>query len=329
MSESHKADNAAILKAWNAWKQVCWVDGLGVVLDGRPAIGTKEDADILRKEIRNAFMRKLSPFRLQLEDESEKDGLEDLDCARIFDESMVEYEHCEDPGHERYARGHYGEAAHVRKAKAWKDFVWQAVANSDDPELKVIRGKLTGPHGVINQVVEDWLMREYPCWEVNDRATGKNVLMFAASYDEVCVEKPSDDIGFSDDGDALDNDGDGGKLDEFDFGVDANVLAEWSSQLEKVFADGVGCCVLLAASLNIPIYNDSEVLEALGIGKSAANAALNRMKANASIILSELDPELRDWMLHDTKGTRFWMNWLKNRASAEKAGELILSRVNG
>ena len=59
-------------EAWNAWKEVCWVYGLGKSLDGNPPIGTAEQADILRSEIARGFRRKVSPYRSQLEDEQGK-----------------------------------------------------------------------------------------------------------------------------------------------------------------------------------------------------------------------------------------------------------------
>ena len=51
--------------------------------------------------------------------------------------------------------------------KRYKDFLWTEVRNSkDDSPLKVIRGKLTGPHGIINGIAESYLQLHHPViWE--------------------------------------------------------------------------------------------------------------------------------------------------------------------
>lgn len=338
--------NRKALKAWTAWKDVCWVDGVGKSIDGRPPIGTPDDAEVLRREIKNAFLRKVLPYRMYLEDENGKSKLDDLDFAGVFDNALVEYEHAV-----RYDRGYFGEKEHVRTAKAWKDFTWAAVRESDDPELKVIRGKLTGPLSVINQVVEEWLMSEYPCWLEVDPVTGKDVLKIASSWENMKVEKANDIKESTDSADTLaasarqceersvdDASGDlAGRTrspsdqeeeqeEREDYGVSDDVIARWESQLDKAI-DSRRCCLLLAKVMGLKIYEDEEILEALEICKSVAAVRIKKIKDNPGDVLKDLDVELRDWILHDVNGTRFWLNWIKKRAETEKAGSLILSRM--
>ena len=94
MADHSPEMNARRLKAWNAWKEVCWVHGLGKPRgDNLPVIGTGEDEELLAKAIRNAFLRKLAPFKMQLADSNGNIALlTDLDCAQEFDHALLEYE---------------------------------------------------------------------------------------------------------------------------------------------------------------------------------------------------------------------------------------------
>ena len=40
-------DNARKLTAWNAWKEVCWVHGLGKPRGDLPIVGTEADERLL------------------------------------------------------------------------------------------------------------------------------------------------------------------------------------------------------------------------------------------------------------------------------------------
>ena len=356
MKESSAMEKAAkedrdhkTFEAWNAWKEVCWVYGLGKSLDGNPPIGTAEQADILRSEIARGFRRKVLPYRSQLEDEQGKGVLDDLDFANIFDNKLTEFETVE-----RFDKGHYGEADHVRKKKAWKDFTWAAVKGSKDAPLKVIRGKLIGPLGVINQVVEEWLVETYSCTIVKDPVTGKDVVRFGASMEDESRNQAAAEKELIDSGNTLDaaasqsqdasvddaasaiGAGEGRRdegvsapceaEDGNDYGVSKTVLQKWREKLKKCL-NGRQCCAIFAHVSGVRIYNDAEVLAALGVGKSVAGEMLKDIKSNPMECLRTLDEELRDWILRDPQGTKFFMQWIKTRALAEKAGPLILSRV--
>jgi hypothetical protein len=54
----------------------------------------------------------------------------------------------------------------IGTAKNYKDYTWEKKAQSSDPPLKVIRGKLIGPTGIINAVAEYYLwLNHHTVWE--------------------------------------------------------------------------------------------------------------------------------------------------------------------
>lgn len=341
--------NARALEAWNAWKEVCWVSGVGRSLDGKPPIGTLEQAEILRSEIERGFRRKVCPYRTQLEDEQGKGILDDFDFANEFDNKLVEFETVE----RLDKRFHEGEGR-VRKKKAWKDVIWAAAKSSADDPLKVIRGKLIGSMGVINQVVEEWLAETYSCTVVKDPTTGKDVVRFGISMEDESRNKAAAEKELIDSGNTLDaaasqsqdasvddaasaiGAGEGRRdegvsapceaEDGNDYGVSKTVLQKWREKLKKCL-NGRQCCAIFAHVSGVKIYNDAEVLAALGVGKSVAGEMLKDIKSNPMECLRTLDEELRDWILRDPHGTKFFMQWIRSQALAEKAGRLILSRM--
>ena len=320
-------ENARKLQAWNAWKEVCWVHGVGKQRGDLPIVGTEEDEAILSKMIGNAFRRKLWPYMVHFQNEQGRDSLADIDFAQEFDDALTAYRLSETPGHERYDRGHYGEPNHVRKAKAWKDFVWDAIAASDDPPLKVIIGKLLSKDGVINDVVKDWLLANYAC-----RFEGK-MLVFHKSrdaeaheatndagvegFEQIAMEAISPVEMVEDSTEA-----------ESQVAVDEaiEVPLSWREELENAFSPKI-CCLMFAHIKGVKIYADREILSALGIGKTTAAAELKKLEANSEAVLGKLSQGLREWLLVDAAGTKYFLNWIENRCRAEKAGQLILSRV--
>ena len=341
--------NRAALAAWNSWKEVCWVAGIGKSLDGKKAIGTSEQANILRTEIERGFRRKIDPFWNQLANESGNSVLDDLDYADVFDNKIVEYETVDRVDKRSSV---YADSTRIRKKKAWKDFVWSSVAASEDEPLKVIRGKLIGKEGVINQIVEEWLMENYSCVTVKDKATGKEILKFATSLEDESHNRANQEKEASDSQDSLEasatvsqdasvddavgtledddrrtveGDGPSNGLGTTDYGVADSVLQQWRVELGKCF-NARQCCLFLANGLGVKIYDDPEILSALGIGKTTAAATVKDFKDKPMSYLSALDPEARDWILKEPMGAKFFIKWIKSRALAEKAGRLILSR---
>ena len=59
------------------------------------------------------------------------------------------------------------EKANISKtSKNYKDHTWECILRSDDPPLKIIRGQLVGPKGIINEIAERFLRCNYPqIWE--------------------------------------------------------------------------------------------------------------------------------------------------------------------
>lgn len=323
-------DNARMLAAWNAWKEVCWVHGLGKPRGDLPVVGSAEDEQLLAKMIRNAFLRKLTPFKEQLADSKGNIALlTDLDCAQEFDNALIEYENID-----RRDRRFLGDGeVHLRQKKAWKDFVWVSLATSDDPPLKVIIGQLLGAKGVIHQVVEDWLFANFSV-----RCNGK-LVEFHRSRDAVDYETRGCDG--SDEGNFLENeagkaispdgyepapDADDTPCDDTlevpDWDVPAQTLNSWREELDGAFSPRL-CCLMLAHINGVKLYADAEILETLGIGKTTA---ANELK-NAVECLSSLNPELRDWIMRDYSGTSFFKKWIEDRCRTEKAAALILSRM--
>ena len=327
MAKFTKEENERTLKAWDAWKEVCWVHGLGKKLrDDLPIVGTEDDEKLLAQLIRNAFFRKLAPFKEQLADSKGNIALlTDLDCAQEFDNALVEYEKTD----RRDKRFLDDGQLHIKQKKAWKDFVWNSIAASDDPKLKVIIGQLLGSKGVINQVVEDWLLANFSV-----RFNG-DLLEFHRSRD--AAESGPKEEGESDGGNFLENvAGNAISPDSYEPAPDTydtpcddtrempdwDVPESWREELDGAFSPRL-CCLMLAHINGVKLYADTEILEALGISKTTA---ANDLK-NATACLSSLNPELRDWILCDDAGTRFFRKWIESRCQAEKAGVLILSRM--
>lgn len=331
-----KYSEAEQMRAWNAWKDVCWVHGVGKQRGDLPPVGTDKDEAILVSLISNAFKKKIRPYARLLESvDGESSPLGDLDFAQEFDDALVAYKLSETPGHERYKKGHYGEPGYERKAKAWKDFVWAAVAASDDPPTQVINGKLIGPTGVINQVVEDWLLANYSCRDED------GMLVFDRSRDEAPFETRKADgaeaAGMEENEMTVLESISPGSTDPTDEsckpttgessdGESIPVPAAWISELERMMSPRI-CCMLYAKFMGIKIYDDAEVLGALGVGKSTAAAELKSFLVNCEKALSMLSEELKDWLHFDAAGKKFFWDWLKKRCEMENAGRLILSRV--
>lgn len=338
MAKFTKEENERTQKAWDAWKEVCWVHGLGKPRGDLPVVGTSDDEQLLATMIRNAFLRKLTPFKEQLADSKGNIALlTDLDCAQEFDNALIEYEKTD----RRDKRFLDDGQVHLKQKKAWKDFTWASIAASDDPPLKVIIGQLLGSKGVINQVVEDWLFANFSV-----RFNG-DLLEFHRSWD--AAESGTKKEGEFDEGNFLENvagkaispdsyepatDTDDTPCDDTqeipDWDVPDQTLNSWREELDGAFSPRL-CCLMLAHINGVKLYADKEILEALGISKATAAGDIGKNKKGelnaAQKALSLLNPELRDWILCDDAGTRFFRKWIEDQCRLENAGQLILSRI--
>lgn len=343
-------ENEALLKAWNNWKDLCCIRGLGENIEGR-VIGTRHEQEMLANLVKSAFKRKLYPYSAQLGNgkSSYGDEFDDLDTALEFDAALREYK-----GATRYKRGHQGEKGFERKKKAWKDLVWQAIVQSSDSPLQVIHGKLLGSRGVISQVAEEWLMKTYSCRLIKDRKTGKKVLYFHRSNDGKDDERTADipdmtsspaekdaersweegrleaeslaredgeaqDAGFADSGEGNEwtaND----KPDE----VLDGLPKAWQDELERALSPRLRC-VLYASVNRFKFEGETEILKALGI--TSESSARKDYYERIPATLKKLSAEFRENIGLDTPVLRGVMAWLKNKIKLEKAGRLILSRM--
>jgi len=144
MTTSHPQDasgqrerNDKALTAWNEWKEMCAV--------GRCAQSNQE---CLRGAIKMAWLNKLksciAPESTTLESAM-------AHCVEEFDAAIWE--------RKAPRRGENAKAflASNPRDKTYKSFVWFLAARSNEPALKVIRGKLTGEKGLINEIVLNYL----------------------------------------------------------------------------------------------------------------------------------------------------------------------------
>ena len=303
-SDEQKAKNELELSAWNSWKDVCWVHGLGKRLEqGKPIIGNAEEEAVLEKKIAFAFSAKLRTFGNCFDKEELEIGGEGMrvDFAQEFDAALREYEQPESDGKVLVRDRRFSEIK-ARKPKCWKNVVWSAIAESEDPPLKVIRGKLLGKQGVINEIVEDWILRNFSARirkEKNDLGKDVDVLRFDSGED--AIEEKSEETERE----------------------QMNLVQAMPDKISGKLAEALSpvmCCVLYAHAYNVMLYKEAEILEKLEIGKSTASTMLGK----AADIVASMEDDIRFWIFEHPSQ---FNNWLKNRITLEKAGLLILSRI--
>jgi len=104
---------------------------------------------------------------------------EDEDCEQesvVKDKPENEQDNTSDPTGRKYDWrvnwAHEFDCGIIEKAnspsspKNYKDHTWECIMRSKDPPLKVIRGQLLGPLGIINEIAERFLRSNYPqIWE--------------------------------------------------------------------------------------------------------------------------------------------------------------------
>ena len=151
MKQYDPQKNAQALRAWDEWKEICWVAGCSA-----------EAQDVLNREIYVAFKR-LFQTRMPLNaDEILRD---ESDWATEFDMGVI---NTPPPGLKKSAapESEPDSAEITGLKKKYKDYLWALVQDSSDPSLQVIRGKLTSPVGIINGIADNYLKVHYPAqWE--------------------------------------------------------------------------------------------------------------------------------------------------------------------
>lgn len=318
--------NEKALIAWNEWKEVCAVNGCNA-----------ENQTILKKEIERGFREKLKAFSNAFE-VSENHDFGEIDYVTEFDSALVEYEHSEEDGHEIYHKGRWGEKKHVRKAKCWKDFTWEKIAESSDPDLKVIRGKLTGQKSVMDCIVEDYLSRNCP--GRFERQDGKLFYILDSQYQEGRKSGEADDVykqyhPESDTTLSSSNDSeqknDSGKdcFAEFLYEeeIDRSVLDKLKSLLDG-HIDIKECAILLASAYGIALYKEKEILSELGIAKSAVYNALPKIQAKIlQAFASAPTEEFCEIFKNSVVSRKMMLNCMKERLRVEKYAPSLLLRV--
>ncbi len=164
--EYTEAQSAAMLAAWEEWKERCAVQRCQA-----------RNRMMLSKVLTKAFRDKL--FAVTDGTVSTIDG-KDWDEGKAnpfvheFDVGIIEK--AEAPGDNR-------QTGAEKVKKNYKDATWAAVRESQDPPLKVIHGKLIGPKGIINDIVEHYVERNCPFhWvTVNGR---RSLIRSGVSVDE-------------------------------------------------------------------------------------------------------------------------------------------------
>ena len=314
-----------VLAAWNEWKDVCAVNGCSI-----------ESQSFLKKEIERGFWVKLCKY---VENCDILKDLDDEDCTIEFDSALSEYEHSDQEGHEIYHKGHFGDKNRVRKAKCWKDFTWAKIADSPDPELKVIRGELIGKKSVMNQIVEDYVRRNYSGRTVKvERKDKKPLEVFRRDDSLIEQGDPSEDRGREKVSHIVYADSADIHLDRFDsYGFEHLFSSEpiglsLKNQLRDFFVEILTiqeCAVILAYLHKLPLYNEKKILSELGLGKSMANKMLTKsLEKLKNLLFSSKFEELREAIFSSCECRRFIESSMKERLCVEKYAPSLLSRID-
>ena len=221
-SDEQLAKNAAEWTAWLEWKKVCSV--LGCSPDNR---------SILSRVVFRAFTRKLAKVSRTIHDQWQAEGSFSALREHFIQEFDVGIEIKKREGdlaREHAARGEgprreetlttsspYSEKRVAVSPKDYKAHAFNLALKQPDDPLRAIRGQLVGEHGIINAIVEHYLL--YTCgltldWIESVDENGKKVRSIgfkAVSFTELeekGVGNPTRKNGFGDDGSSVGEGGD-------------------------------------------------------------------------------------------------------------------------
>lgn len=127
--------NAKELQAWHEWKRICAVCGCG-----------EEEQQLLKRALRSGFREAYKRSKLRNSFEIPKETCEEL--IHEFDIQIIEREFC--PGIDR-------RTGKPRQKKKYKNYYWELLEKSSDDPLKVLRGMLVGPKGLVNDIMNNYL----------------------------------------------------------------------------------------------------------------------------------------------------------------------------
>lgn len=146
------------LAAWNAWKEICFVDGC-----------PPEQRSYLRRRIIAKMTRELRKYGI---DTGRDHWLSDDELVSEFDLFLA----CKD-GASAEGGGSKSGGLSRRQFKQHKDYIWNKLQESKDPPMQVLNGILLGPRSIIMDVLRKVLRSHYSTREVRliDRNTGSKV----------------------------------------------------------------------------------------------------------------------------------------------------------
>lgn len=153
--------NNLILKAWNEWKDICSILGCST-----------NNKELLLQEVGNAFRKKIL-FYCHEDLPILKGRDSDHDETKHESENKI-FAHEFDIALELKAKipGVNKHTGKEKEKKYYKDIAWQAMEQSHEPPLKIIRGMLlggTGNYGApLNMVVLEFLEKNYGYQYITD-----------------------------------------------------------------------------------------------------------------------------------------------------------------
>ena len=143
--------------------------------------------------------------------------------------------------------------------KPYKDYIWEIVDTSEDPPLKVIRGKLTGPCGITRDIIRNYQKKNCSyIWR------GNKIIGHKQSFDAIIESSPDHEFTL---GDVLANDP------VFDQTEDKQNIA----QAIKEYFSPEDAAILIALAAGISLA-DPELLNFLKIKKSACYNKAEQVK---------------------------------------------------
>ena len=154
MNKPDVEKNDLSLCAWKEWKKICAVADCSKL---SRRILAREIFDAFRRKIVRTFPRHSSIILWQipiLEDDGEtktKMNANNEDSVAMFWANEFDVGIIQQPV-PQWAIAETGGLL-----KDYKDFIWFKAERSEDPDLKVIRGKLTGQRGIINEIAEHYV----------------------------------------------------------------------------------------------------------------------------------------------------------------------------
>jgi len=127
------------LAAWNAWKEICFVDGC-----------PPKQRAYLRRRIFSRINEELQKYNLGAHGDnviSPDEMIIEFDLFLAYKDGLPR-----EAGVTTVQRHHF---------KQHKDFLWHKLSCSNDPLMQVLNGKLLGPRGVIMDVIRKLIKTHY------------------------------------------------------------------------------------------------------------------------------------------------------------------------